>query len=313
MIRERESGLGRRWLRPLAALALSLSAGPALACSVCAAGDPLVAAGDASPEGRELHLALETEWLTASAGMAEMPGATEELEQWTLRAAGAFSPAHRVNVAIVLPLVRKGVRMSGAGMAHADGTFSGLGDAEIGARWFLLDRTDFAVMRHQTVALSAGTSLPTGENAAREGGVRVDEHSQLGTGGWGPYAGALYRLEQSRWHAFASVAGRLRSENRFGYRYGPALAWTVQAQVQINPRLAAGLGLDGREAWPDELRGAAVAHTGGLVLTASPELHVGLGGSLWLGLRAQLPVATRLRGDQEVGPTVTAGLRIRAL
>lgn len=270
-----------------------------------------MAAGDASPEGRGLHLALETEWLTASAGMAEMPGATEELEQWTLRAVGVYSPAHRVNVAFALPVLRKDVHVSGAGMSHAGGAFSGLGDAEVGARWFLLDRTNFAVMRHQTLALSAGTSLPTGENAAREGGVRVDEHSQLGTGGWGPYAGVLYRLEQSRWHAFASLAARLRSENRFGYRYGRALAWTVQAQRQLGPRLAAGLGLDGREAWPDEQDGVAVSHTGGLVLTASPEIHADLGGSVWLTLRAQVPIATRLRGDQDVGPTVIAGVQLQ--
>lgn len=307
-------------MRPLPLLARAVLAAAALlaphaavACSVCAAGDPLVAAGDAAPDERELRLSLETEWLAARAGMREMPGMVEELSQLSLRLGLVGSPLPRLNVVALLPVVRKEITASGPGAPHAREVRTGVGDAELGARWFLLDRSNFEVMRHQSVALSGGTSLPTGENDAREGGVRLDEHAQLGTGGFGPYAGALWRLEQSRWHALASLAGRLRTANGSGYRYGASVAWALEGQLQLHPRVAAGLGLDGREAWPDRDRGAAVPDTGGLVLAAAPSLHLGLGGGVWLHLRAQLPVLTRLRGVQEVGPVVVAGLQLRVL
>lgn len=303
----------RTLLASAVSLTLLLAAGPALACSVCAAGDPLVAAGDAAPEARNLSVALQTEWLTASAGMAEaeMPGMVEDLDQATVRALLVFSPLHRVNVALGVPFVRKSVSATGAGMDHGTESFSGLGDVELGARLFLLDRTNFAAMRHHSVALSAGTSFPTGENDAQELGARLDEHSQLGTGAYGPYLGVLYGLELSRWHAFVSLTGRIRTENAHGYRYGAALTGTVEAQRQLHERFAVGLGIDGREAARDEQDGAAVAHTGGLVLAAAPSVHVGLGGPVWLSLRAQLPFATRLHGEQDVGPTLSAGLQLQ--
>ncbi len=301
-----------RPIRVVLVLSAALAALPALACSVCAAGDPLVAAGDAAPETRSLRLALETEWLTASAGMESMPGMEEDLDQLTVRAQAVYSPLHHVNLAVSVPFVRKSVSASGAGMDHGTETWSGLGDVEVGGRWFLLDRTNFSAMRHQSLALSFGSSLPTGADDAKEQGLRVDEHSQLGTGGYGPYVGTLYRLEQSRWHAYGSLSARWRSENRFGYRYGSALAWAVHGQRQLSPGLAVGLGIDGRQAARDEEDGAPVLHTGGLVVAAVPAVHVGFRG-LWISIRAQLPVATSLRGIQDVGPTVSASLQLQVL
>jgi hypothetical protein len=281
----------------------------ALACSVCVAGDPLVAAGDAAGEGRQLRLAVDTEWLSAKAAMEGMPGMEERVDQRTLRLAAVASPLPRLNVAVLVPLVRKTVRASGAGVEHAEVSDSGLGDVEVGGRLFLVDRSSFEAMRHHSVALSAGTSLPTGPNDRVRDGVR-DEHAQLGTGAFGPYAGVLYRLEQSRWHAYASLSGRWRSENAHGYRYGASLGWTLQGQVQLLPRVAAGLALDGREAWPDEADGGAVPNTGGLLLAVAPSVHVELGRGVWLALRAQAPVAARLRGEQVAGPVVTAGVQV---
>jgi hypothetical protein len=300
----------------LAVAAPLLAPAPVHACSVCMAGDPLVGAADAASEAGELRLALETEWLTAEADMVEPLGTVvrEELTQRTLRLAAVWSPVPHVNVVLNAPLVRKSVHMTMPGMDHGTLEQTGLGDVELGVRWFALDRTNFARMRHQSVALSAGTSLPTGPSGAKDdAGVRIDEHAQLGTGGYGPYVGALYRLEQAEWHAFASLTGRVRTENRFGYTYGAAVAWTVQAQRQLGKRAAVGLGVDGREALPDREGGADVPHTGGLVLAAAPQLHWNAWRGVWLTVRGQLPILTRLRGNQEVGPVVIVGLQLRVM
>jgi hypothetical protein len=294
-----------------AAIAALAPAPDARACSVCAAGDPLVAAGDAAPGGRELRAAIETEWLTASAAMEGMAGMKETVDQATVRALAVLSPLPRLTAVLSVPLVRKQVSAAGAGIDHGSHVVTGLGDVELGARWFLWERTDFSAMRHHSLALSAGSSFPTGKDDASVDGVRLDPHAQIGTGGFGPNAGVLYRLEQSRWHAFASLAGRWRTENRDGYRYGPSLHGSLAVQRQLGERVAIGLAVDGRDAAADEEDGVAVAHTGGLVLAAAPEVHVALHGSLWLSVRAQVPFATRLRGVQEVGPTISAGLQLR--
>jgi hypothetical protein len=155
--------------------------------------------------------------------------------------------------------------------------------------------------------------VPTGPDGATAGGVRVDEHGQLGTGGWGPYAGAFYRLAGEVWSGFATASGRYRTRNSYGYRYGEALVWSVQAQLQPLPWLAAVLGVDGRAAAADRDSGATVANTGGLVLAAAPGLHFNVAKGGWLFARAQIPFYTRLLGEQTVGPVWTAGIRYEAL
>src|SRR5512147_1467835 len=115
-----------------AASAAVLPAARARACSVCACGDPLVAAGDAAPMERELHLAVETEWLTASAAMESMPGMTEEVDQATIRALAVFSPLARVNAVLSVPFVQKRVSATGAGMDRGADVVTGLGDVELG-------------------------------------------------------------------------------------------------------------------------------------------------------------------------------------
>lgn len=289
------------------ALAALLQPARVAACSVCAAGDPLVAASDSASDAGEIRLALETEWLTASAASDHHPGAQEDLEQGTLRLLGVYSPVDALNLVVQVPLVRKELTVTG-GMADPSAQ-EGLGDVEVAARWFFWDRTDFSRMRHQSAALSAGTSLPTGEDEAAQDGVPLDPHAQLGTGGFGPYAGILYRLEQSAWHAFASFTGRLRTESEAGYRYGSSLHWSLHGQRQLGGGVAVGLGVDGRWAARDEHDGVAQENTGGLVLAVVPALHASLFGDAWLSVRAQVPFATGLYGEQTVGPTFVAGLQ----
>jgi len=282
---------------------------PARACSICACGDPLAAAGGSPGMAGALRLSLEGEWLRARAGSEEAAGATDVVTQSTLRLGAAWSPLDRVNLVLQVPLLRKemGQRVAGATQPVSDVT--GVGDVEVGARWFLLDRADLGARRAQSLAVSLGAALPTGANGVTAAGARLDEHAQPGTGAYGPVAGLLYRLGQGHLSLLASVAGRVRTENGAGYRYGPALLWSVLGEWDVSRRVTVALGLDGREAWPDREEGAAVEHTGGLVLAAVPALSVGLSDELFLTARAQLPVVARLRGDQSVDPTVLAGVQ----
>jgi hypothetical protein len=296
-------------------LALLVAPAPAWACSVCSCGDPLAAAADAHAAGGDLRLALATEYLTQKAGSEGEPGAQDVLDQYTVRVTGAYSPVERLNLVATLPLVRKTMTMDhGGGGTTPVSRQSGLGDVELGARYYLLDQVNFAARRRQGIALSAGVALPTGENGARDaGGARLDEHGQLGTGAFGPYAGLAYRLELDDWNYLVAVSGRYRTENGSGYRFGSALLWTAQAQWSARPWLAFGLGLDGRNAGRDKDGGPPVENTGGLVLAATPAAYLKVYGDLWFDLRAQLPFFSRLAGDQTVGPNLVAGFTLKVL
>lgn len=299
-------------LLPLAAVLLG-SPRPAAACSVCACGDALVAVAEMPGNVGQLRLALESEILTLTARSDVSPGMTDSLSQYTLRLGAVWSPLDRLNVLFTLPATRKVMRTEGMGTDRPASDETGLGDVEVGLRWFAWEAVDFGARTRQSLAFMAGASAPTGPNGAAAGGVRVDEHGQLGTGGWGPSAGVFYRLAGEVWSGFATASGRYRTRNSYGYRYGEALVWSVQAQVQPLAWLVATLGVDGRAAAADRDSGAAVANTGGLVLAAAPGLHFNVMKGGWLFARAQVPFYTRLLGEQTVGPVWTAGIRYEAL
>ncbi|HEY8205853.1 MAG TPA: hypothetical protein VIG99_00130 [Myxococcaceae bacterium] len=296
-----------RLLVPAALLGSLLAPAAASACSVCGCGDPLVAAGDAMPVSGNFRVALEGEGLTATAASDEDPTATESIVQYTLRPVVVYSLLGRLNLVLQIPVVRKDWALSGAEPeTHLD---VGLGDLDLGGRFFFWQHTDLAAGRRQNAAVTAGTSLPTGPNDAQEGGARIDDHAQLGTGSFGPYAGLLYAFHQDPWNASVDVSGRFHTANGYGYRYGPALMWTARGTFRPWERLAFSVALDGRMAGFDDLDGEQQVNTGGLVLAATPGVSVGITDGLWLHAQAQVPVYTALHGTQTVGPVFAVSLQ----
>ncbi|BDG04961.1 hypothetical protein [Anaeromyxobacter oryzae] len=290
---------------PVTAAVLLARAPAARACSVCGCGDPLLDAADPAAMTSRLRVALDGESLDVTSGSETTPGATDTLHQYTLKLQAAANPVPGVTLVGTVPLTRK--TMTTEGLTTSDVT--GLGDVELAARIALLDVPNFAARRLQGVALSIGTSLPTGPNDLRAGGERIDEHGQPGTGSFGPFAGLHYRVDQGDWYGSASVTGRVHTVNGHGYRYGGAVLWSAHGQYRPVKRLALDLGVDGRWAAQDRDEAGPVLNTGGTVLSASPGLYWNAAGGAWLSVRAQLPVWTRLVGEQSVGPTVVAGVQ----
>ena len=308
--------LHRRAAAALLFSSLLLGGGRAWACSVCGCADPLVSAGDSSPTAGRLRVSLDFESLSMEARNDESPELTESLQQLTLRPVLVFSPLDRLNLVLQVPLVRKSLTLapSPGGARHggatgADGALTlGLGDVDAGARYFLSKDVDLPRGQRQELAVSAGTSLPTGDANAQVEGVRLDDHAQVGTGAFGPYAGLLYAWHRDPWNLSADVYGRTRTANRFGYRYGDALIWNVEAALRPWDRVAFVVGVDGRYAGRDTVSGELLADTGGLLLAATPGVMVNLFGDVWLHARAQLPFFAHLFGEQRIGPTFLVSL-----
>ena len=304
----------RSVLLVVAAVTLTAPA-PARACSVCGCGDPLVAAGDSVPYAGAWRFGLDVDVLSATARSDDEPDRTESLTQVTLRPVVVWSPIERLNIVLQVPLVRKDWTLSAAadsGPEHAHPT--GIGDVDVGARIFLWDAVDLRAQRRQNVALTLGTSLPTGPNDAVVDGERIDEHAQLGTGAFGPYAGLLYAFHQDPWNLFVSLTGRARTLNEHGYRYGTAILWTAQLAYRVVERLAIRLGVDGRWAAQDRSAGEIQENTGGLVVSATPGASWNVWERLWLNAQVQIPFATLVRSadgrcDRDGGRAVGAALR----
>lgn len=293
-----------------AAAAALLAAPPARACSVCACGDPLLVASDPAAITGQLRLQLDGEYLRVDAGNEADPALTDRLTQWSYRLNAVYRPAERLALSATLPVVSKTIRAEGGGASTRTSDATGLGDVELGARYALWRAVSLGVGRVQEIAVSAGTSAPTGPNALRDAGERIDEHGQPGTGAWGPFAGLHYRHEKGRWLGFASLSGRLHTGNGYGYRYGPALLWSAHGQYLPAKRVALDLGLDGRHAGADRAAGEAVLNTGGTVVSAAPGVYVKAGGGAWLFVRGQVPVLKRFRGAQDQLPSLTTGLQV---
>jgi hypothetical protein len=305
-------------VRPALRLALVVAgllcaARPARACSVCGAGDPLLSSSDPAALDGRLRLQLDGEYLRVEAGSDADPGAIERLTQTSVRLNVAWRALDDLALSVTLPVVTKTVERVGAGVSTRVSSATGLGDAELAARWVVWRGVNLGAGRTVEAAVSAGSSLPTGPNDLQANGSRIDEHGQPGSGSFGPFAGVHASFRQGRWVSFASVSGRVRPENGNGYTYGPALLWSLHAQHFLLPRLALDLGLDGRWAGSDREGGAAVADTGGTVLSVAPGLYVRLGQGPWLFVRGQLPVLHQLRGTQEVLPSAVMGIQVEVL
>jgi hypothetical protein len=318
----------QKWLHLVSgitlALAVALWARPTLACSVCGCGDPLLAASDPAATTAQLRLQLDTEYLRIDAGTDGQPGYTDKLTQWSYRLNATYRPLDPLSFTATLPLVQKSIHTVGGGTDVTNSDLTGIGDLELAGRYALWNTVSFGARRVQELAVSLGASVPTGRHNARMGdGSLLDPHGQLGTGGWGPFAGLHYRFEQADWLAFASLSYRVRTEASYfdssKYKFGDALLWSVHGQYRPIRRVALDLGVDGRYAKadravdPDGTVMSAVGNTGGTVLSAAPGVYVNAVGGLWLFVRGQVPFYKSLFGEQDVRPSVTSGVQFQVL
>jgi hypothetical protein len=294
------------------------------ACSVCGSGDPLLAANDPAAITGHLRFQIDTEYLRVDAGTEGQPGSTDELTQWSYRFNAVYRPLETLSLMATLPLVSKSIHMKGGGMDMVMSDLDRLGDVEVAARYALLRSFAPGTGRVHEIAVTAGTAVPTGSHDAKaEDGSLIDPHGQIGAGAWSPFVGLSYRFEQGSWLGFANVSGRLRTEATYfdgtRYKFGDALLWSAHGQYRPIGRVALDLGIDGRYARADEATDAggavdaAVVNTGGTVLSLAPGVYVNPGSRFWLFVRAQIPFYKDLFGEQDVLPTVTAGVQFQVL
>jgi hypothetical protein len=312
-----------------AALVLFTSTPGANACSLCGCGDPLLATNDPAAITGLFLLQLDTEYLRVDAGTDGSPGYTDKLTQWSFRLNAVYRPISRLALIATLPVLDKTIHTVGGGADITNSHLTGIGDAELGARYALWRSINMGVGRVQEIAIAGGIMMPTGANDAKGtdkdtvAGTLVDPHGQLGTGAWGPFLGLHYRFEQVNWLGFADFSYRMRTTGSYfdgiKYKFGDAALWSVHGQYRPVATLAADLGVDGRFARVDKITDASEAssntqgNTGGLLLSAAPGVYFNAVGTFWVFARAQIPFYKNLFGEQDVKPSVALGLQYQVL
>lgn len=298
------------WLAAPVVVATVVASSPdARACSVCESGDPLAHASDSAGHANRLRLALDFSYLTATAESDDIAGATESVNQFTLQPVIVYSPLAELNLILQAPLLRKNWTLTGAGQdEHV--TPIGLGDVDVGARWFLWQHDDWNNLSRQGLGLTGGVYLPTGANDAKVNGMRIDDHAQLGRGSYGPYLGATYSYQRDPWNTFVSATVTTHSTNSFDYHYGTGVQWAVREDYRALKWLALELAADGRYAQQDNVGAETQINTGGLVLAVAPGAAVNLASNLWLRAHAEIPVYERLYGMQTIGVTMATSLEM---
>jgi hypothetical protein len=298
-----------RLLAVLLALALPPSA---WACSICRCGDPTFNA--LGKEGISLpgvKLALDWEEVSKSQGSRDDGEFSSVLEHRTTLFA-AWSPSDRLSFFARLPFAERDLVEIEDGETERSNA-NGLADPEFTAQvrlWSSQFNGDVGI--RSSVFLVGGVKTNWGENNARGGGERLDEHVQPGTGSTDWFAGVsgFYQIDR-RSALFASMQYRATGRNEFGYRYGDSVLLNVAYEHKLGGRWDGVLEANYRDADYDEMDGSGLLDpdTGGSIAYVTPRILFDAGHGWVLRGSAQLPLSqSGLHGVQREEPVWNLGV-----
>lgn len=299
-----------RWASgALPVLGLAALSTTALACSICRCGDPTYnALGNDGLDRQGWRYALDWDRVEKSQGGGdEVESLTEE--RATLLA--AYGVGERVGVVLRVPVSQRRL------VAREDGvteraSATGLADPEVSLQWKLWSsRFEGEVGTRARVYLTGGVKTPWGENDARSGGQRLEEHVQPGTGATDAFVGVAGSYQVDRGGALVgSVQHRLTGRNDHGYRYGRSTLLNLGYDRRMSPRWDVVLEANYRQAQRDEIdrQGTLDPDTGGSITYLTPRVLFSLGRGWVLRASAQIPLyQSGLNGEQQERAVVNLG------
>jgi len=291
-----------------AALAASRTS---LCCSICRCGDATFnALGSNIYSPGAFRLAVDWERFDKAQGPADDRESTVENR---VTATLSYSFADRVNLVARIPVSFRTLAMPNGGMSDSLST-SGLSDPEFSA-WVRLWASALSpgVGRRSWVSLVGGVKTPWGRNNLSEGGVRLDEHAQAGTGSTDVFFGiSLFYLIDPSSSAFVSVQYRHTGTNSHEYKYGNIALANVAYERKLGSVVDAVVEMNYRHAQRDRVDagGDLDSNTGGDILYFTPRVIVDLGRGFLGRAAVQIPLVKRPYGDQTERVVVNAGLTL---
>jgi Putative MetA-pathway of phenol degradation len=280
-------------------------------CSMCRCGDATFnALGKDGFAAVGWHLALDGERFDKTEG--DPAADAESLVEHRYTFLGSYGLGEKVTLLARVPWSERSLVQTSPGGAPGTVNTRGLGDPEIQGQVRLWrSRFGAGIGRRASLTLTAGVKTPWGENEVTQGGTRVDEHAQPGTGATDLTAGlAFLYLLDGQSAVFASTAYRRTGTNSHGYRYGSALLANLTWERKIGGRLDGVVELNFRSAARDvvDASQARDPDTGGSLLYVTPRLLVDLGRGVVLRAAVQIPTLRSLNGFQQERAVVNVGL-----
>ncbi len=194
----------------------------------------------------------------------------------------------------------------------------GLGDVPITGKYRFFQETGLG----ETTEAAAifGLKLPTGRTNVSDGGMRLPQPLQPGSGSLDAILGGAFTRVDGRWLLNSDLLGKFNSEAD-DYRFGNTYRFDVGGQFRLYPgrytsfdqttvNLIAELNTIYAE--HDSFQGSTRPDTGGLKMFATPGLQVIVSESTLFEGAVQLPVYRNLHGSQlEENFRIIFGLRTR--
>ncbi|HEY3570375.1 MAG TPA: hypothetical protein VGP73_20760 [Thermoanaerobaculia bacterium] len=296
---------------------------PARACSICRCGDPTFNAlgTDVYKDGafrvsldwerfdKEQGLFGEEETPAAKHGKAEsLPGRESVIEN-RFTTALSYTFGERAIAVARLPWSTRSTSETGIGTT---GTSQDLADPEIyGLVRLWSSQFTGGLGRRAWISALGGVKTAWGKNDLAQGGERLDEHLQPGTGSTDWFGGlsSVYLLD-SHSSLFGSVQVRRTGTNDFDYRYGDSTLANLGYERKLGRIWDAAVELNFRNAKEDRIdaTGTLDPNTGGRLLYVTPRVIVDLGKGVVGRLAIQVPVYKDLNGDQRERTVANVGL-----
>jgi hypothetical protein len=295
----------------VAAAAGATLAGAAWGCSICRCGDPTFnALGKDGVAQSGLRLALDLEQVSKTQGVREEEFSSVDEDRMTFLAAWGISD--RWSIIARVPYSNRDLTEIDDGETEHESA-SGLSDPEIYGQvrlWSSAFEGD--VGNRSSFYLVAGVKTDWGENDASEGGERLDEHVQPGTGSTDWFAGLSGSYQVNPQSAlFASVQFRNTGSNDAGYRYGRIYLVNLAYERKLSSRWDTALEINYRHADRDavDTTNATDPDTGGSVVYLTPRILFDAGSGWVLRAAAQMPVSeSGLNGVQDEKPVYNIGI-----
>jgi hypothetical protein len=308
---------------------------PAVACSVCLAGDPNFSAQGTSAQAEgDVSVYLEARgWSKRSghlpgegeedggAGAGAGPGDEREVEKNDSHRLDLFiswTPVDRVTLTLDIPWAFNEI-VEIEGDERVRSTLSGLGDIGLQASGVLWRNRD--VLPSTWVEGRAFLKFPSGEDSERVDGVR-DPHLQIGTGSW-DFGFGLAGTHKLDWGSlYSSTFYRVNTEGSLDYEYGNVFLLNVGTEVPLGHLLGVqwleyftpGLEANYRYADKDQFKNESFDDSGGSILYITPSLRIRVPwfterGGPFLRTAVQIPVTDSwLHGFQDEDPIWFAGI-----
>jgi hypothetical protein len=311
---------------------LAVAVPPAYGCSICRCGDPTFNAlgTDVYKEGA-FRVSLDWERFDKEQGIlageegapvAKQDGAGDVLGREAVvenrfTTALSYTFGERLVAVARIPWSSRRTSEVGGALAKADtlggaSTSRDLSDPELYAlvRLWASEFTG-GLGRRTWISALGGVKTAWGKNDLAQGGERLDEHLQPGTGSTDWFGGlsGVYLINHTS-SLFGSVQLRQAGTNGFDYRYGNTTLANFGYERKLGQTWDAAVELNFRSAGRDKVDtdGFLDPNTGGQLLYISPRMIVDLGKGLVGRLSVQVPVYRDLNGDQRERTVANVGL-----